>query len=161
MFTPWRPIKFENMWSHDGKRPLLAGFYPFPLKKPGVKSVTKFSKCFFLHVFRKPTSTFSSRTFPIFQIFMKLRRSKIDASIFTLNFGLNLGWNVRRAANIEQLKIKTWYLRIALPRFQKFRCVGLVWSRNEDKVCGSFYEECKSKLTEGSHKCLSIHSPFV
>ena len=38
--------------------------------------------------------------------------------------------------------------------------VGLVWSRNEGEVCGSFYEECKSKLTESCHECLSIHTPL-
>ena len=43
---PWRPILFEILWSHDGKRPSFVSFYPFPQKRLGYDLQQKFQNLF-------------------------------------------------------------------------------------------------------------------
>ena len=156
LFTPRKPMPFENLWSHDGKRPLLAGFYPFPLKNPGVKSVTKFSKSFFSYVFSKPASTFSSRTSLIFQIFMKLRPFQIDASVFTKH-----RLKTWEEANISQIKSK---LDIQEQHIIDFKNTWSRWPNLVKEWRQSLWfvlRRMQIKLTESGHECLSIRNPFV
>ena len=57
----------------------------------------------------------------------------------------------RDEANVSQITVNLTFKNI----------LSHSGSRNEGKVCGSFYEDCKSKLTESCPECLSIHTPFA
>ena len=67
----------------------------------------------------------------------------------------------REASNISQITVTLTFKNSTSSNSQIFSHVGLVWSRNVGKVCGSFYEECKSRLTESRPECLSIHTQFA
>ena len=67
----------------------------------------------------------------------------------------------REAANILQITVNLTFKNSMSSNSKILSHVGLVWLRNEGKVCGSFFEECKSKLTESRPECLSIHTQFA
>ena len=73
---------------------------------------------------------------------------------------LRSNYRLRRGeeANISQIIVNLTFKNSTSSLLKILSHVGLVWSRDEGKVCRSFYEECRSKLTES---CSSIHTPFA